>query len=145
MKAGVQLNCDVRGAFPQPKLQWQDSDGNVLPADEPRVSERGRRYDVTLQIIVNRTATNRFCCVVKQKDIDHRVEANFTVPEKLFEDAPCKREVKAWIDGWGASIIAAALILLLFANGVLFITIYRYKGSHEKTKCSCNGDADGAL
>ncbi|XP_037634726.1 putative butyrophilin subfamily 2 member A3 [Sebastes umbrosus] len=109
--AGVQLNCDVRGAFPQPKLQWQDSDGNVLPTDEPWVSERRHRYDVTLQIIVNRTATNRFCCVAKQKDIGHMFEANFTVPEKLFEDTSCKGEVTGWISGLvlGALIIVAVL------------------------------------
>ncbi|XP_037619552.1 hemicentin-1-like [Sebastes umbrosus] len=126
-KVGVQLKCDIRGAFPQLKLQWRDSDGNVLPADEPRVSERGLRYEVTLQIIVNRTATNRFSCVVKQEDIGHMVDANFTVPEKLFEDVSCKGDVTGWIGGFflGAFIILAVQALLVAAK---LITIHRYKG-----------------
>uniref|UniRef100_A0A3B4UP10 Butyrophilin subfamily 3 member A2-like n=1 Tax=Seriola dumerili TaxID=41447 RepID=A0A3B4UP10_SERDU len=86
---GVQLKCEVQGAFPQPTLQWQDSDGKVLPAEEPRVSERGGRYSITLQTTVTSITTNRFHCVAKQENIGHVVNAEIIVPKKLFEDKSC--------------------------------------------------------
>ena len=77
---GVQLKCEVRGAFTQQKLHWQDSDGKVLPAEEPQISERGGRYDVSLQTTVTSTTTNRFNCVAKQEDIRHVIAAEIYVP-----------------------------------------------------------------
>ncbi|XP_042262468.1 uncharacterized protein LOC121894146 isoform X4 [Thunnus maccoyii] len=85
---GVTMKCEVRGAFPEPKVEWQDSDRNVLPADEPQVSERGGRFYITLQTTVKETKTNRFYCVAKQENISHMVDAEITVPEKMFEE--CK-------------------------------------------------------
>uniref|UniRef100_A0A3P9D2C1 Ig-like domain-containing protein n=1 Tax=Maylandia zebra TaxID=106582 RepID=A0A3P9D2C1_9CICH len=66
-ESGVQLKCHVGGVHPKPKLQWKDSDGNVLSAEDPVVSERGGRYNVTLCTIVTPTKTNCFHCVVKQE------------------------------------------------------------------------------
>uniref|UniRef100_A0A3B4UN11 Butyrophilin subfamily 3 member A2-like n=1 Tax=Seriola dumerili TaxID=41447 RepID=A0A3B4UN11_SERDU len=77
------LKCEVQGAFPQPTLQWQDSDGKVLPAEEPRVSERGGRYSITLQTTVTSITTNRFHCVAKQENIGHVVNAEIIVPSKI--------------------------------------------------------------
>eukprot|EP00064_Thunnus_orientalis_P025244 superscaffoldBa00012259_g25589 len=77
---GVTMTCEVQGAFPEPKVEWQDSDRNVLPADEPQVSERGGRFYITLQTTVKQTKTNRFYCVAKQENISHMVDAEITVP-----------------------------------------------------------------
>ncbi|XP_075952491.1 butyrophilin subfamily 3 member A2-like [Anarhichas minor] len=65
------LQCEVRGASPQPAVEWQDGAGNRLPAEEPQVSERGGSYDITLNITVKKT--DRYRCVVEQEDIKHRV------------------------------------------------------------------------
>ncbi|TKS71883.1 Butyrophilin subfamily 3 member A2 [Collichthys lucidus] len=66
----LHLQCVVPGAFPKPELEFQDSAGNVLPAEEPRVLERGGRYTVTRLTTV--TKTDRIRCVARQKEI-HRV------------------------------------------------------------------------
>ncbi|XP_042245071.1 butyrophilin-like protein 2 isoform X2 [Thunnus maccoyii] len=114
---GVQLKCVVRGAFPQPKLCWQDSDGNVLPAEERQVSERGGHYNVSLYSTVTSTTTNRFSCVVKQEDISHIVNAEITLPDKLFEDKSCP-VVGALIGGWffGALTVAAVWVLYIMKH-----------------------------
>lgn len=67
------LQCEVRGAFPKPKLHWQDSDGKKLPAEEPKETERGGRYDVILQI--NVTKTDNYRCVATQEEIKHQIYA----------------------------------------------------------------------
>ncbi|XP_047438502.1 butyrophilin-like protein 2 isoform X2 [Mugil cephalus] len=53
--SGVQLKCEVQGAFPKPELRWKDSDGNILDAEEAEISERDGRYHVTLQTTVTST------------------------------------------------------------------------------------------
>ncbi|XP_067442282.1 hemicentin-1-like [Thunnus thynnus] len=71
------LQCEVRDAFPKPKLHWQDSDGNILHAEEPKVSERGGRYDVILQ--TNVTKTDNYFCVATQEEINHQTYADIYV------------------------------------------------------------------
>ncbi|KAK2861512.1 hypothetical protein Q5P01_001045 [Channa striata] len=65
------LQCLVRGAYPKPKLQWQDHSGNIVPAKEPQVRESGGRYDITLQTTVSKTDYYR--CVAIQEEIGHKV------------------------------------------------------------------------
>ncbi|KAF3855679.1 hypothetical protein F7725_016402 [Dissostichus mawsoni] len=83
---GVLLKCDFRGASPEPKVEWQDSEGNILPAEDPQVSERGGRYDVSIQTTVSKTSNNRFHCVATQQLIGHRVQANITVSGETRQD-----------------------------------------------------------
>nr|XP_033482498.1 butyrophilin-like protein 1 [Epinephelus lanceolatus] len=74
---GVQLQCEVHGASPKPKVEWKDSDGNILPAEEPQVTDRGGSYDIILQTTV--TKTDRYHCVVTQEEINHQIHAEISV------------------------------------------------------------------
>ena len=67
------LQCEVRGASPEPKVEWKDSAGNILPAEERQVSERGGLYDVTINITV--TETGRYRCEITQEEISHQTSA----------------------------------------------------------------------
>ena len=67
------LQCEVLGASPEPKVEWQDSSGNILPAEEPQVSERGGRYYVTIKTTVTKTGSYR--CVVTQEEINHQIHS----------------------------------------------------------------------
>ena len=69
------LQCEVRGAFPKPKLHWQDGAGNILQAEEPKVTERG---DIILQTTV--TKTDNYRCVATQEEINHQIYAETYVP-----------------------------------------------------------------
>ncbi|TDH13567.1 hypothetical protein EPR50_G00034720 [Perca flavescens] len=75
---GVLLQCEVRGASPEPRVEWQDSAGNILPAEEPLVSERGGSYHITLQTTV--TKTDRYRCVVTQEEINRVTDGLTYVP-----------------------------------------------------------------
>ncbi|XP_030581659.1 butyrophilin-like protein 1 [Archocentrus centrarchus] len=79
-EGGVLLKCEVPGASPKPKVEWQDSDGNLLPAEEPQVSHRGDLYYITLLTTVTRTNTNRFLCVATQEELSHVIHDEFHVP-----------------------------------------------------------------
>ncbi|KAI3369339.1 hypothetical protein L3Q82_007456 [Scortum barcoo] len=75
---GVLLQCEVLGVSPKPQLQWQDSDGNLVPAKDPQEEKRGGGYDIILQAAVTKTDTYR--CVVTQKEIHHQTQAEIYVP-----------------------------------------------------------------
>ncbi|XP_067362178.1 butyrophilin-like protein 10 isoform X2 [Channa argus] len=103
-KNGILLKCEVQAAYPQPKVEWQDSDGNVLPAEKPVVSYKGGRYFVTLITTVTKTTTSRFYCIVTQEDINHMIEDDIYLPffDKSFEDKPCKSAcllTSGWVSG----------------------------------------------
>lgn len=68
---GIQLRCLAQGVFPKPVLKWKDSSGNILPAEEPQVTDRGGSYDVSLQTTVKKT--NNYTCVSTQEEIKHQV------------------------------------------------------------------------
>ncbi|XP_031133096.2 butyrophilin subfamily 2 member A2-like isoform X2 [Sander lucioperca] len=75
---GVLLQCEVRGASPKPRVEWQDSAGNILPAEETLVSERGGHFYIILQTTV--TKTDHYRCVVTQEEINHETDAMTYVP-----------------------------------------------------------------
>ena len=76
-KGQLLLQCEVREAYPEPKVEWKDSSGNILPAEEPQVSESGGRYNVTIKTSV--TKTGRYRCEVTQREISHQTSAETVV------------------------------------------------------------------
>ena len=69
----MQLQCEVKGASPKPKVEWKDRAGHILPAEEPQVSDTGGRYYVTLLTTV--TKTDHYRCVVTQEEIHHQTHS----------------------------------------------------------------------
>ncbi|XP_028432275.1 butyrophilin subfamily 2 member A1-like [Perca flavescens] len=100
---GVLLQCEVRGAAPKPRVEWQDRDGNKLPAEDPQVSERGDRYHITLQTTVTKTSCCR--CVVTQEETNRRTHAEIYVAIIV--------KMSIW-----TKILGAVLGILAFVLGV---------------------------
>lgn len=66
----LQLECEVRGAFPKTEVELQDGAGNILPTEHRQVVESGGgRYYINALATV--TKGNHFRCVVTQQDINH--------------------------------------------------------------------------
>ncbi|XP_047427962.1 butyrophilin-like protein 1 isoform X6 [Mugil cephalus] len=130
--SGVQLKCEVQGAFPKPELRWQNCDGNILDAEEAEISERDGRYHITLQTTVTSTTTTCFQCVVQQKDLNHETGSTITVPEKLFVDPCGKVTIEGLMTGIvvGAGLLVLVLVLLVFFQ---FITVRRVRAGTQKT------------
>ncbi|XP_045899251.1 butyrophilin subfamily 1 member A1-like isoform X2 [Micropterus dolomieu] len=125
------LQCEILGAFPKPTVEWQDSAGNKLPAEETQVSERGGSFYIILQTTVKKT--DNYSCVATQEEIKHQIyaETYVFISEKLFVDT-CSRGVVAGLFGGiflGAVIFAAVQAFLVATK---FITVRRNKGSREK-------------
>ncbi|XP_038552528.1 butyrophilin-like protein 1 isoform X2 [Micropterus salmoides] len=126
------VQCEVLGAFPKPRVEWQDSAGNKLPAEEPQVSERGGSFYITVNTTVMKT--DRYRCVATQEEISHQIhtETYLYIGEKLFSRGDV---IGCFFGGiiLGALILAAVLASLVATK---FITVRRNKGAakerHEK-------------
>lgn len=125
--------------FPNLKVQWKDSDENILTAEEPQVSYGGDRYYITLLTTVTKTNTNLFHCVATQKEIGHVIDAEICVPDKLF--GSCYGE--GLLAGLFFGGFVAALVLVLCP--VYIRKNYIKKVSTPKTNSSCNGDSSQPL
>ncbi|XP_006807432.1 butyrophilin subfamily 1 member A1-like [Neolamprologus brichardi] len=66
---GAQLKCDVKGAYPKPTVEWQDSKNQIIPSEDQTL-KRGEDFYVTLKATVRKTDYYR--CVATQKEIHHR-------------------------------------------------------------------------
>ncbi|XP_051251073.1 butyrophilin subfamily 2 member A2 isoform X4 [Dicentrarchus labrax] len=118
------LQCVVEGASSKPKVEWKNSAGNILPAEEPQVSDRGGRYYVTLLTTV--TKTDHYRCVVTQEEIHHQTDSEIYVfiNEKLCEESSSK-ELIGWLGGLfvglvlGVLTLAAVLVLLVATKCII--------------------------
>ncbi|XP_027140917.1 butyrophilin subfamily 2 member A2 isoform X2 [Larimichthys crocea] len=130
----IQLQCLVQGASSKPEVQFQDSAGNVLPAEEHQIFESGQRYTVIL--ITTVTKTDLFRCVAKQKEIHHETSAeiNVTVYEKQFEDTCSKAAVTGWFVGvffLGVFSVVAVQALVVRTKNIKI-----HKGPCQQTQTS---------
>ncbi|KAF1392291.1 hypothetical protein PFLUV_G00051270 [Perca fluviatilis] len=130
----VLLQCEVHGASLTSGVEWKDSAGNTLPAEETRTPERDHYY-ITLNTTVTRTS--RYRCVVTQEEISHQTHAEIFVPisGKVCEDS-CSKEA-GWLFGGfflGVLSVAIVLALLVVTNT---ITIRCYKGSRQQGNGPC--------
>ncbi|XP_051263170.1 uncharacterized protein LOC127367410 isoform X2 [Dicentrarchus labrax] len=132
---GALLQCVVEGASPKPKVEWKDRAGNILPAEEPQVSDRGGSYDVTLLTTV--TKTDHYRCVVTQEEIHHQThsETYVFIYEKLREESSSK-ELIGWLggffSGWVSGVLTLAAVLVLLV-ATKCIIIRRIKERQRET------------
>ena len=66
------LQCEAHGV-PRPTIKWENSENKTLPAEEPKISDRGDRFYITGKITVNKTDNYR--CVATQETLSHQIAA----------------------------------------------------------------------
>ncbi|XP_033481933.2 uncharacterized protein LOC117256559 [Epinephelus lanceolatus] len=82
------LVCEVRGVFPKPKVEWKSGAGNIIPAEQTQVSDKGGSFDITVSVTANKS--NYYRCVVTQEEIKHRISAETYL---YFESAASKPSI----------------------------------------------------
>ncbi|XP_035854790.1 butyrophilin subfamily 1 member A1-like, partial [Sander lucioperca] len=124
------LQCEVHGASLTSGVEWKDSAGNTLPAEETRTPERDHYY-ITLNTTV--TKTDHYLCVVTQEEISHQTHAEIFVhiSEKVCEDSSSK--VAEWMIGGfvlGALTLIIVHVLLVVAK-IITIRCVVVRGSRQ--------------
>uniref|UniRef100_A0A3P8QWK6 Ig-like domain-containing protein n=1 Tax=Astatotilapia calliptera TaxID=8154 RepID=A0A3P8QWK6_ASTCA len=80
-RAGVVLQCESAGWYPEPELLWLDGEGNLLSAG-PTETLRGPDdlYTVSSRVTVEKRHSNNITCRVQQKKISQSRETHRHVP-----------------------------------------------------------------
>ncbi|XP_068171651.1 butyrophilin-like protein 1 isoform X7 [Antennarius striatus] len=109
------LQCSVQRSSPKPRVEWWDDAGNVLPAQEPQITERDGLYDIILQTTV--TKTGRYRCVATQEKIHHQIKSD-EIDVFISEAGPQKgfsgRDVTI-------AVVITFLVTLLIVGVVLYV------------------------
>lgn len=74
---GALLQCDVQSGFPEPTVKWWNSNNEIIPSEEPQVSEQGGRFNIALKATVKKTG--RYRCVATQEKINHQAQKEINV------------------------------------------------------------------
>lgn len=74
---GALLQCDVKNAYPEPTVQWWDSNNQIIHSEESQVSEQGGRFNITLKATVKKP--DRYRCVATQEKIKHQAQKEINV------------------------------------------------------------------
>ncbi|KAM4612930.1 butyrophilin subfamily 1 member A1-like isoform 2-T2 [Polymixia lowei] len=104
-KNGVLLTCVSKGAHPRPTVEFQDVNGNVVPAAVLQNSTDGGRYTTTVNATV--TTSGLYRCVVKQESIGHSIVDEIDVPDKLF-----------MTENWIVGLVTMIIGIVIGAAGV---------------------------
>ncbi|KAM6949215.1 butyrophilin subfamily 1 member A1-like [Aplochiton taeniatus] len=112
---GVLLQCESGGWYPEPEVQWLDSEGHVLSAGPTEtVNDTDGMFTVRRNMTVYQTDTNRFTCRVQQQDINQTRETEITVADDIFPASKGQ-----WIFG----IIGAVAIVIIIGAVLIGIII----------------------
>ncbi|XP_069387441.1 CD276 antigen homolog isoform X2 [Paralichthys olivaceus] len=128
------LQCEVHGASPKPVVQWKNRAGDIVPAEEPQVSERGGRYDIILQTTVNKT--DHYRCVSTQEEIKHQTHAEIHI---YIGDTRGTLPVAAGVPVAAVAVVGLVVgaILTLLLVGLVHFVRKRKKSTEHK---SSSGD-----
>ncbi|XP_031647409.1 butyrophilin subfamily 1 member A1 isoform X2 [Oncorhynchus kisutch] len=131
---GVVLKCESGGWFPEPKMEFLDSSGTILPADGPpeRHIDSEGLYTVRRHVTVDQTDTNRFTCRVQQPEINHLKEIEIHVPDDVFPIL-----TSSW-NPISIVVILAAVIVGVIASAGVYMWI---KHTEDKLKRELKRDA----
>ncbi|EPQ02079.1 Butyrophilin subfamily 1 member A1 [Myotis brandtii] len=75
----LQLECKSEGWFPQPKVQWTDSEGGEIPADsETQTQDKGGLFHVTTSLSLRETSQKNLTCSVWNPVLNQKKREQFS-------------------------------------------------------------------
>uniref|UniRef100_UPI000D317CF5 butyrophilin subfamily 2 member A2-like n=1 Tax=Maylandia zebra TaxID=106582 RepID=UPI000D317CF5 len=127
-RAGVVLQCESAGWYPEPELLWLDGEGNLLSAG-PTETLRGPDdlYTVSSRVTVEKRHSNNITCRVQQNKISQNRETHIHVPEDFFEVPSSSPSV---IIGLAVSL-ALCIMLLISSAAVLLCRMKKHKNNRS--------------
>ncbi|XP_026034174.1 CAP-Gly domain-containing linker protein 1-like [Astatotilapia calliptera] len=141
-RAGVVLQCESAGWYPEPELLWLDGEGNLLSAG-PTETLRGPDdlYTVSSRVTVEKRHSNNITCRVQQKKISQSRETHRHVPEDFFEVPSSSPSV---IIGLAVSL-ALCIMLLISSAAVLLCRMKKHKNNRSPEDQTDVGGAEVPL
>ncbi|XP_033839972.2 butyrophilin subfamily 1 member A1-like, partial [Periophthalmus magnuspinnatus] len=116
------LRCESRGWYPEPELEWLDSEGTVLLRTEAQRGASEELFSVSSRLSVEQRLGNTFTCRVRQQESGQSREAQLSITDEFLEACPsCS---VAWV--------LFSLLLCLVAAAVAF-AVWKFQINKTKT------------
>ncbi|KAM8757399.1 CD276 antigen homolog [Acanthopagrus schlegelii] len=121
------LQCEAHGD-PLPTIKWEDSENKTLPAEEPKISDRGGRFYITVNI--NVTKTDNYSCVATQEKFSHQVAVVTSVHIGVPPPEP----------GSSAGLFIGGVVCGLFVAAVAAVAavVYHFKDRIKRICAFCS-------
>ncbi|EPQ10841.1 Butyrophilin-like protein 2 [Myotis brandtii] len=82
----LRLECKSEGWFPQPKVQWMDSEGGEIPAEsETHTQDKGGLFHVTTSLLLRETSQKNLTCSVWNPVLNQKKEEQLFTTEAQGE------------------------------------------------------------
>lgn len=106
----IQVVCKSEGWFPQPKVQWMDSEGREIPAEsETHTQNKGGLFHVTTSLLLKETSQKNLTCSVWNPVLNQKKEEQLSIAVAEPISTTVTRR---------AGIVLAALLIILICIGL---------------------------
>ncbi|XP_065419916.1 putative selection and upkeep of intraepithelial T-cells protein 1 homolog [Chrysemys picta bellii] len=102
---GIRVVCRSSGWYPQPKAQWRDLQGQLLPSYSENISpEANGLFQAEIDIVITEESNQKVSCCVRNPRLNQERESAISIAELFFP------RVNPWIVALG--VILAVLLPL---------------------------------
>ncbi|KAK1336172.1 LOW QUALITY PROTEIN: hypothetical protein QTO34_003975 [Cnephaeus nilssonii] len=122
----MQVVCKSEGWFPQPKVQWMDSEGREIPAEsETHTQDKGGLFHVTASLLLGETSQKNLTCSVWNPVLNQKKEEQFSIAVAEPISTTITRR---------AGIALAALLIILTSTGLYLKILLKNRAKNRSGK-----------
>ncbi|KAH1182833.1 hypothetical protein KIL84_004325 [Mauremys mutica] len=90
---GIQVVCQSSGWYPEPKAQWRDHQGQLLPsASEEITPEANGLFQTEIAIVLTEESNQKVSCCVRNPRLNQERESAISIAETLRSDKESEKE-----------------------------------------------------
>ncbi|XP_026518552.1 butyrophilin subfamily 1 member A1-like [Terrapene carolina triunguis] len=118
---GIRVACRSAGWYPEPKAQWRDLQGQLLPSASEKISpEADGLFQTEVAIVLTEESNQKVSCSVRNPRLNQERESAISIAELFFPRA------NPWMVALG--VILALLAVLIGLASYCFWRQHRAKG-----------------
>ncbi|EMP24561.1 Butyrophilin subfamily 2 member A1 [Chelonia mydas] len=90
---GIRVVCRSSGWYPEPKAQWRDHQGQLLPSASEEISpEANGLFQAEIAIVITEESNQKVSCCVRNPRLDQERESVISIKEILRSDMKSEKE-----------------------------------------------------
>ncbi|XP_039738803.1 putative selection and upkeep of intraepithelial T-cells protein 1 homolog [Pteropus medius] len=111
---GLLVQCNSKGWFPQPQMEWRDSRGEIIPpASKSHSQDTNKLFDMKMTLLLRHSSQSNVTCYLQNPVTGQEEMTSIVLSDKLFP----------WNVIW-MLILTAVLTLLLIFNMVPSVDLH---------------------
>ncbi|KAH1182560.1 hypothetical protein KIL84_004052, partial [Mauremys mutica] len=105
---GILVVCRSSGWYPQPKAQWRDLQGQLLPSASENISpEANGLFQAEIAIVLTEESNQKVSCCVRNPRLNQERESAISIAELFFP------KVSPWMVALGVNLCLLAVLIPL--------------------------------